>query len=326
MRTLRFSLACCLMLAFGVPATPSAFPRPGWAEPSGCLTYVEAVGEACPLPGGGFQVVLEDGTSLTTHGPDLKIHAAPDHGPGIGPGDPERAPACTTDFYQHVLYGRPASFPDRLGTVRDEIRSIIRRMNAVLNEASRASGGPTADYKVLCDGAGQIRIDGFTVASLPSGAYNTDFDAIVEAARAAGFNLPNVDYTILYDYDHASVCGVGNLTYDERLSVDNLNNTGGAYGVTFSGCWNRRTPMHENGHNQGAVQRTAPFSDLTGHCLEGRDVLCYLDGYLNLSCPSIQQFDCGFDTYFDSAPEPAEWLASNWNIGSRLNRFIAFGP
>jgi alpha-tubulin suppressor-like RCC1 family protein len=36
-------------------------------------------------------------------------------------------------------------------------------------------------------------------------------------------------------------------------------------------------------------------------------------------------YDCGHDDYFDAAPEPGEYLASHWNVGSTLNRFIAFG-
>jgi hypothetical protein len=41
-------------------------------------------------------------------------------------------------------------------------------------------------------------------------------------------------------------------------------------------------------------------------------------------CPGAQRFDCGFDDYFDAAPEPDEYLANHWNLGSPLNRFIAF--
>lgn len=43
-----------------------------------------------------------------------------------------------------------------------------------------------------------------------------------------------------------------------------------------------------------------------------------------LNCSDRVYFDCGFDTYFDSAPEPGEYLESHWNMGSPVNRFIAF--
>jgi hypothetical protein len=83
----------------------------------------------------------------------------------------------------------------------------------------------------------------------------------------------------------------------------------------------------------GAVQYGAPNSTGTGgHCNEAADVLCYSpDGgdlhqtALVPRCPGVPRFDCNFDDYFDAAPEPGEYLASHWNLGSPLNRFISFG-
>ena len=42
-------------------------------------------------------------------------------------------------------------------------------------------------------------------------------------------------------------------------------------------------------------------------------------------CTDYLHYDCGWDTYFDSNPEPGEWLASHWNIGSGVNHFVGFG-
>jgi hypothetical protein len=90
--------------------------------------------------------------------------------------------------------------------------------------------------------------------------------------------------------------------------------------------------MHENAHNQGAVPYGSPNSTGTGaHCDEGEDVLCYTpDGGdrnqepLSRVC-SYVEFDCNADDYFDAAPELGEYLATHWNLGSPLNRFIEFG-
>ncbi|MDQ3981819.1 MAG: hypothetical protein M3271_03965, partial [Actinomycetota bacterium] len=87
--------------------------------------------------------------------------------------------------------------------------------------------------------------------------------------------------------------------------------------------WFSRTPMHENGHNQGAVQSGAPHEDGTNHCTEHEDIMCYPSS--SLECPDQMYYDCGFDTYFDAVPEPGEWLDTHWNIGSRVNRYIEFG-
>ena len=44
-----------------------------------------------------------------------------------------------------------------------------------------------------------------------------------------------------------------------------------------------------------------------------------------LDCAGRLHLDCGHDDYFDTAPEAGEYLASRWNIGSRVNRFLSFG-
>ncbi len=269
------------------------------------------------LAGGHWRIHLADGSSLLTHGPDPK----PDHGTDMNPGDPERPPICAGDYYQQVLYAYPST--NRLATVTAQIRSAVRRMNAVLNEESVASGSRTADFKVLCDGTGQIQLNAFQ-------SSGNSYTNIVNAAKAAGFNKSNVDYTIFYD-GSSGACGVGSYYSDERLIVDNNNNKGGGYGISYSGCWDGRTPMHENGHNQGAVQYNSPYSTGSGaHCRDLADVMCYSDGGDRDTgtisrCTDRMHYDCGNDDYFDSAPEAGEYLATNWNIGSPLNRFVVFG-
>jgi hypothetical protein len=198
-----------------------------------------------------------------------------------------------------------------------EIRAHVRRMNAVLNEAAEESGGTSADYKVACDETGEIRVDEFV------NNYGVpDIDVIVMAAREAGFDDPKVDYSIFYDGEFPGICGIAQFSDDSRLVESNANNDGG-YAVTYENCWFSRTPMHENGHNQGAVQTGPPGSDGGGHCTEHEDVMCYPS--TSLQCPEQMYFDCGFDTYFDAAPEPGEWLDSHWNLGSPINRYVVLG-
>jgi PKD repeat protein len=286
---------------------------------------LEALGPgARELSPGHYEVTLADGTTLTTHGPDPD-DIAEDHGTGIGPGDPERDPLCATDYYQYVLYGRLSSSTNRYSTKLGEIRSSMKRVNAVLDEEARSSGGIPANYKVRCDGDGQITVGSFTSSA-------TDYSSIVNGARNAGYTASNADYTIFFDGDRSGVCGTANFTQDESSGANNANNSGGDYAVVYLSCWNTRTPMHENGHNQGAVQPNAPDSTGTGgHCNDLYDVLCYAPdgGNKNQSevtrCTDRMHFDCDNDTYFDAAPEPGEWLATHWNIGSSVNRFIRFG-
>ena len=153
---------------------------------------------------------------------------------------------------------------------------------------------------------------------------------MLSSARAAGFDSSRADYTIFFDSSAPPTCGTGTYSPDGRLAADNQNNAGGDYAVVYSNCWTDRTAMHENGHNQGAVQYDAPFSTGDGaHCNDGHDVMCYSDGGdrdvgMSVFCADRMRFDCRHDSYFDTAPEAGEYLESNWNLGSGLNRFIAF--
>lgn len=322
MGRLRLLAVGVVPLALGLISALPTQAAPGIANWCG---YVPALGAACSTAHGHYRVTLPDGLELESHGPDAKQSMLADHGTVWWMGS-SRDPVCATDFYQHMLYAYPADKPNRLEQVRDEVQTYLGMMNAVLTESSLASGGPTADYKVLCDEHGEARVDIFPAPASRSPSYSTDFDMVVAAARSAGFTSTFADYTIFLDDVHSTVCGVGSFKSDDRPGYGNLNNLGGGYALVYQDCWAGRTPMHENGHNQGAVQMLAPLSDLTGHCLESSDVMCYTTGRgLDLICPQVMYFDCGFNTYFDTAPEPGEWLESHWNIGSPENRFIVLG-
>ncbi|MDQ4065503.1 MAG: hypothetical protein M3161_05595 [Actinomycetota bacterium] len=275
-------------------------------------------GDVERLPNGLYRVTTPDGYVFTTHGPDTLALHDPDE--SLGPDDPQRPPVCATGHVAHILYGRPlvpgVFGADRYAEVADSFRDHLARMNYVLNESSLESGGPEMDLKVLCDENGEIRVDSF-VNNLQFGYASTVFDA----ARQAGFDDPLVDYIIFYDDSFPGVCGFGEFSADDRPGRENRNNDGG-YGVTYKTCWYGRTALHENGHTQGAVQASAPHHDGTNHCTEQRDIMCYPS--TSSQC-AIEWFDCGFDTYFDSAPEAGEWLATHWNLGSSANNYVSIG-
>ena len=285
-----------------------------------------ALGEDATPTEDGLYAVEVRGPDLLTHGPDVRLEDEPQvRGAGFSSGDPERAPACAQGYRQQILYATVAGGADDYAASQEPIRAAVRRMDAVLNQDSLDSGGPTADYRIACDGAGEIQLDSFT-------APGTSFGEVVSAARAAGFNDRRTDYTVFLDASGGGSCGIGSYRDDDRLSVDNLSNSGGGYAIAYRPCWFNDTPMHENGHNQGAVQYGAPYSTGDGgHCWDERDVMCYSPDGGDLHqegtverCADRTHFDCGYDTYFDSAPEPGEWLQTHWNIGSPLNRFVAF--
>ena len=299
--------------------------QPTAASPTDTYTSIKGIGPAKRVARGLLRVKLRDAETVLTHGLDPEPPADAGGQP-LDAAGPERQPVCASDYYQHVLYGRPSDAPDRLSSVKATILSEIKQMDALLNQEALASGGLAADYKVKCDGAGEVQVHSFQSAE--TGAQTT-FSGVLSAARQAGFNASNADYTIFFDSSAPRACGTGTFSDDQRLTADNANNSGGDYAVTYSDCWTDRTAMHENGHNQGAVQYDAPYSTGSGaHCNDGYDVMCYSDGGdrdvgMSVFCSDKVRFDCRYDTYFDTAPEPGEYLESNWNLGSPLNRFIA---
>lgn len=303
----------------------------------------------------GFRVPLANGRSLYTHGPDAK---AGSRGGArvVGAFGDQRDPVCATDNYQHLLYAYPAGGTNASATAIPAIRTVFKQLNNFLYETSLATSGSTigSDYKVKCNANNEIQVDTFTV---PAGQVG--FQQVASAAASAGFSDQAVDYSIFFDSPASQSCGVGSFYGDERLIANNLNNNptgvGSGYAVTYGGpsrfgtnndCWQTTTPMHENGHNQGAVQGVDPASpnnpdgsamvgspNNTGdgsHCTDGLDVMCYADGGSNESCGdflcsgtcTVEEWDCGNDDYFDALPESGEYLETHWNIGSDLNRFI----
>jgi hypothetical protein len=277
---------------------------------------------------GVYRINPDVGPALSTHGPD----PVPPGGPrvlrtaGFDEGSPERQPLCAGSDRFQILYGHAADSPDRLAEMAPRIRASVRRMNAVLSEESVASGGLPADYRVACDTNGEIDIASFT-------SDGTSFEQVVSGARAAGFNSKSADYLIFFDGRWGGTCGIASYYDDQRLAPENRNNSGGGFGAIYDGCWFGETPMHEAGHLMGAVQYDAPHSTGNGgHCWEEADVMCYSPdgGDLHqfgtvLNCPGNAVFDCGYDDYFDAAPEPGEYLESNWNLGSPMNRYLSFG-
>jgi hypothetical protein len=282
---------------------------------------------------GLYEVRVDGGPPLLTHGPDPPsafLHRDTLDPPIIAgvSSAPMRPPVCATDHYQHIFYSRPSGAPDRSAQVAPMIRTAVQQMNAKLNENSLASGGPTADYRVLCDPSGAIRIDSVVSA-------NSTFGGIASALTSFLFppTDPTANRTTFFDGTQSDTCGLGSFLPDEQPGAGNANNSGGGTAVIYQPCWTAETAMHENGHNQGAVQNGAPDSTgLGGHCYDEEDVMCYSPdggtknqgGILNRCADSVH-FDCDHNDYFNTSSAPGGYLATHWNIGSAANRFLAFG-
>ena len=305
-------------LAVTIALLAIAAPAAGHVGAGGTL----ALEGARALPGGLYEVELRTGAPVTTHGPDRRATA---DAPASPADPPERAPACAPADSHRVLYGRPLTRADRLATTRPLIAALLGQANARLDAAARESGRIHADLRADCDSAGGPRVDGFINLGSAS------FADVVDAARLAGATREDVDYVIFYDDPSPEICGMATYQEDDRLAADNASNSGGDYAVVYADCWDSSTLLHEIAHTLGAVQPAAPNSTGSGgHCRDEWDVMCYDDGAdargVVERCVELEAFDCGYDDYFDAAPEAGEYLASHWNLGSPLNRFVEFSP
>jgi hypothetical protein len=311
---------------------PSLSPAPGAHVPKG---VANALGDrVTPLKGDLYAVPVAGGATQITHGPDT-VDEVPvtrnsiETRNGLSPGAvarsrPQRAPICSSDYGQRILYAHLPGTPNRINEEIGTIRAIVRNADYMLNRDALDSGAKTGDYKVMCDSNGLIHVDSITTSGL-------DFQSVVRAVTGL-LNLDHLNYTVFVDGNLRNLCGTGSFLHDELSRLTNLNNQGGGYSVVYRQCWYAESMMHEAGHNQGAVQTNSPNSTGTGsHCYEERDVLCYSPdgGDRHQSgtvrrCSDRNHFDCNYNDYFDTAPTAGTYLATHWNIGSSLNRFIGF--
>lgn len=265
----------------------------------------------------------EKAAKRKTHGPDRKDQLeAQSHGGSVGPGAPQRDVACngqattSPNGYRFVaVYTHLAGTPHDFWAKAGSIQSIVKRMNAVVAEESWDTGWVIGDLRFACNTDGSPWVGYFT-------STGSDFTSITSSARAAGYNSSNEKYVILADFDSGTACGQATVYEDDRASVENFNNMGPDWGVSWAQCWNGRAPLHELAHSLGAVQRTAANSSGGFHCNDGSDVMCYADGgptaaYNPNVCGDKMHFDCNHDDYFHAGSNVPAYLATHWNLGSR---------
>lgn len=294
--------------------------------------HVADLGWACVTDGGLFEIFDgPTGRSLgTTHGPD-PIE------PQVAAPTPLAAtePRCISSsiedpFVTHVIYARALDDSDLYTSRLASIRATVRTAIGTVDAAAAATGATGATLKVLCDGAGEIIVAN---EILPTLAAEADFSTITRDLTALGYADARARYWVLYDDPQACACGgTGHFIDDDQPGAGNANNGNGAtpmFAVNFGYTTSSRIWLHELGHNLGAVQFSAPNSTLAGHCIDGRDTMCYSDGgprgssYSTASCAG-EIFDCGSDDYFNMQPEPGSYLDRHWNLGSLVNRYLVF--
>lgn len=301
----------------------------GASDPQVCthddeFLHVPKQGPSCRLPNGLWRVKLKDGSTVETRGPD-PAHAG--HSSGVAGSVSAAAAtsafvcALTSSYHGLVIYVVANDRRNRYSAMASTVRNYFQWAQDKLN-AEYQEFGASASYKMACDGDGRLRVDN---VQLPTSAGSTTFSSIISELRIRGYNSSLTQYWVWYDGGVGSYCGQATFSYDDRADVNNANNSGNAFAITY-GC-DGVTMMHENGHSMGAVQQSAPNSSGAAHCNDGQDVMCYADGgpsshYKANVCADHQHFDCDHDDYMHPDPPPGSYLATHWNIGACYNRFI----
>jgi hypothetical protein len=258
----------------------------------------------------------------------------------------ELAPVCRTSGNRIVIVSSTVE-----GTAPKDytakIRQIVRRMNwKIADQASKSSNGERiVRMAVDCNATGEINVHYVQ-------SKNEEWPRVLDAAYKVYGDPENdtsppdptkaVKYLNFAQQVEGGAAGVARMmfaTYPER-SNPIAGNTG--VGAVHPAAWERHTPIHELFHTLGAVQGSAPYSNGSGHCDDGIDVMCQpephpdtgLIEYVETRCPASEGYatslkrpiDCGNDTYFDAIATPSSWLATHWNVGSWEDPYLVADP
>jgi hypothetical protein len=245
------------------------------------------------------------------------------------------------------VYVHAADRPDRFAEWADALQANVALVQRFMASQSGGAKAIRIDMGTSC-GAQFVDLQVVHLSG-PRANYVDNFGAITREVeqRLAPTSAPR-NVVIMADslnggtYDYGLGENVLGASGDRRGAA-NIHNFGGFASVLFSrdgqaapgggsrGWWPEGF-LHEMSHNLGAVQWSAPHSTQPagfslpryGHCWQGADVMCYTeDGgaahAMQYDCPRVggaipQAYDCGRDDYFNPAPAPGSYLASNWNV------------
>ena len=266
------AVLACLALPAAAPADHPPAPRDGHVPDA----VEEALGgEVTELDSGLYEVDPPRGPPLTTHGPG---HRGRD--PSRPRPDPRprgsRAPA---DLRHRLLPARPLRAPrpgpepDRRGERPDPVVDQAHQRRA---QRGGARDGRRSPPTTRCSATRRARSASTPSHRIPGRASTS----VVSAAEDGGLRRAQRRLHDLLRLRPPAL--LRRRLLHPRRDARRRQREQHAAATTASpgGLLERRAPpMHENGHNQGAVQYDAPYSTGDGaHCCDENDVMCYADG------------------------------------------------
>ena len=271
----------------------------------------------------------------------------------------EVPPFCVNgdeDRRAQLVYARPHDASDRYDLLAPKMRKWAGQGNGIINaEAKRFN--INANLKMACEG-GKLSVLNVVLATVTTKKANVDL--LTAELRSKGFKDDKVKYIVWYDgivtqpdgspgtkaeawLDNWPGEGFGK-PQDDRPTEDNLFNQGADFAFVyqqFDGGYAPVAMLHEYSHTMGVVQHSAPHHSSDGHCKDSKPV--WLGGQ-DMNCgnnpasPNVDpnlvfgnacngygfRYDCGNDDYFNPKPKPGSYLATHWNVGLPMNKFIKF--
>lgn len=241
-----------------------------------------------------------------------------------------------------IYYVHASNETNRFVEVANLIQHGLATIHAYLLDVTAGQRTISLDLGTSC-GSSYADITSITVPG--SAASYRRFDGTVDQSKvmnalqllAAQISGPPRHHMFILDQfeEQTYLSGLAQTAVDDRPTADNANNNPGLVGYvatpegSVTQLVNENFPrilLHEMTHTMGAVQGSAPNSTSAGHCTDGLDVMCYVDGspeganYSDSVCPANgfvgigQPFDCNNDDYFHPAPPSGSYLATHWNV------------
>ena len=322
----------------------------GWATTAGAAAPPDDPGRGLVhrglrrAPAGGpcrtrYQLATaHGGRTACSHGPDpapegvdVRVARAPRE-LGPEPGSPTIAAASQVPCYGdgssgprvQLVYARASDRPDRYADFLPTFQAIAARLDGVLVQSARETGGER-HVRFVTDASCTPVVN----RAVLSATGDDDIDATIGELVDQGYSRSDRKYLVWTD---ANVyCGIAEVYDDDRAGLDNPNNGNaavpGMVARVDNGCWGlpNLVEAHELMHNLGGVQSTAPHATDWNHCTDDYDRMCYDDGSgepVTVACSAASHdalFDCHHDDYFTTARlVPTHYLATHWNTANSV--------
>ena len=176
--------------------------------------HYRGTGRACRNEHGNFNVPLDSGQVLVTHGPDV----------GAGPGDPVAAPGgnggkkppsggggsappptyhggtCTpTGYRNELVYAVASDDTDNYAALASQIRKTFVEVDTYLNSEAGLFQ-TTMHYRVLCDADSQPTVHHAVLPMTRTASFS--YWSITNDLWRLGYDDPKVNYWVYFDEPH----------------------------------------------------------------------------------------------------------------------------